>query len=103
MCAALAAAALKRPARDDAARLTFAVRRCIARTPTEDELEVLSNFLIENRELFAQPQQAEQAIDLLGTSDDDRPHTDGVSAGELASWIAVSRVILNLDETITKE
>ena len=27
----------------------------------------------------------------------------GVSASELAAWTAVSRVLLNLDETITKE
>jgi hypothetical protein len=36
---------------------------------------------------------------------DDRPAElpGGASASELAAWTALARVVLNLDETITKE
>ncbi len=79
---ALAQRALEAEAEDDAARVTFAFRTCVSRHPTAAEKGVL--------------------LDLLAAEHAERQPSDA-SAVELAAWTAVARVILNLDETITKE
>ncbi len=64
---------------DDAARIDRAFRRCLARSPHPAELDRLTRLL-----------QAERA-------------TDPPEARETDAWLAVARVLLNLDETITRE
>ena len=86
----------------DPQRVDYAFRRVLSRSPREAEREELLSLLagqrkrIESGELDA----AELAIG-------DRPvaKSDGGEAdkSELAAWTAVSRVLLNLDETITRE
>ncbi|MBK5291482.1 MAG: PSD1 domain-containing protein [Acidobacteriia bacterium] len=73
--AALAKLTLAQGGPTDSARLTFAFRRCTARKPNQRESDVLLSFLAKQRERL----------------------------GEDAAWKALSRVLLNLDETITKE
>jgi hypothetical protein len=86
----------------DAERIRFVFRRCVAREPKIDEADVLHGFLAEQRTRFestgADPWP-------LISDDDDRPSRlpGGVSPAELAAWTALARVVLNLDETITKE
>lgn len=87
----------------DAQRLSYAVRRCLSREPTEDELRVLADFLRRQQARFgsgeADPMPLisdmpeSQLQDLLAI----------VSPADLAAWTTVGRVVLNLDETITKE
>jgi len=65
---------------------------CTSRFPTNDELDVLSDLLAEQRARFSG--ELETAKKLAAVDSD--------QASELAAWTVVCRVILNLDETITK-
>ncbi len=86
----------------DQERLTFAFRRCVSRPPTTEESSVLLELLARQAERF-------RAGDLkpweLATAEPEKPPTlpEGSAPADLAAWTAVSRVLLNLDETITKE
>jgi hypothetical protein len=86
----------------DSDRITYAFRRCLARAPTPAEAKVLSDFLEMQRSVLAEEPENARAIieaDLPGGP----PCPSGVEAHEIAAWTLVARVILNLDETITKE
>ncbi|WP_165249103.1 PSD1 and planctomycete cytochrome C domain-containing protein [Paludisphaera soli] len=89
----LATLVLKEGGSTEADRLVYAFRRCLARKPTAQEVEVLSTLLRKQAERFASG-EADPAK-LSGVA--------GESAAEHASWTVVARVLLNLDETITKE
>ncbi len=71
---ALGAIALKNGGMRDEDRITYAFRRCLARKPNAEELAELTAFLNKQR-----------------------------PRGEEAAWTALARVLLNLDETISKE
>jgi hypothetical protein len=75
---ALAARVLAEAPAEDAARIRHAFRLCVARPPTAAEAATLQRLL-----------DAERAA--LG------------KAPELDAWSSVARVVLNLDETITRE
>jgi hypothetical protein len=90
----------------DAERITYAVRRCLSREPMHDEVGVLQAFVAAQKERFAKP----GADPLLLLSDDETTRgklekslPSGTTAADLAAWTALARVVLNLDETITKE
>ena len=100
---ALARASLQQDLHDDAERLAFAFRRCVTRRPSDIEGETLAEFLDHNRRRFTREQFAEQARQLAGVAGEDRSDADPFTPTELAAWTAVCRVILNLDETITKQ
>ncbi|AMV38881.1 PSD1 and planctomycete cytochrome C domain-containing protein [Planctomyces sp. SH-PL62] len=89
----LATLVLKEGGSTETDRLVYAFRRCLARKPTDQEIEVLSTLLHKQAERFATG--AVDPAKLSGV-------TDGPAA-EHASWTVVARVLLNLDETITKE
>jgi hypothetical protein len=90
----------------DVDRLDYAVRRCLARDPKDQEQKVLHDFLNRQKQKFhrdgANPWQ------LLAKDDKSKQKLSaelpaGTTPADLAAWTAVARVILNLDETITKE
>jgi hypothetical protein len=87
---------------DSSARLTYAFRRCLARKPSQAELASLLSLLQkeENRLSRADAKPADLAF-----TDPEHPATlpEGANVPQLAAWTALSRVLLNLDETITKE
>ncbi|MCG8651383.1 MAG: PSD1 and planctomycete cytochrome C domain-containing protein [Pirellulales bacterium] len=93
---ALAVKTLQEGGSSDQSRLRYAMRRCVARTPQPEELATLSELLQRQRERI----QAGQ-IDAPAIVGDLR--ADAVSTQDLAAWTLVARVLLNLDETITKE
>jgi mono/diheme cytochrome c family protein len=87
----------------DDERIRYAVRRTLSRSPSAAEAATLLEFFNQQKSRFttegADPWQ-------LLTSDDAEqrePLPEGVSPPELAAWTALARVVLNLDETITKE
>ncbi len=103
---ALALKVLNVPDANDASRLALAVKRCLSREPRGDELSVLQGYLEKERQRFERPD--ENAWKLLATDDAEKQAITealprGTTPNELAAWTAVARVILNLDETITKE
>ncbi len=92
----LAARVLNDETGADADRLAYGFRLCTARKPSDKEVQVLKRLLVQQREAFAQdPQQAKALVPA------DLPK--GVEAAEFAAWTATARVLLNLDEFITRE
>jgi hypothetical protein len=98
----LARLTLNEGGKDDRERLIFAFRRCTGRTPDSRELGVLEKFLEKQVQRFstsdARPWE-------LAADDPAKPPKlpTGESASRAAAWTALSRLLLNLDETITRE
>jgi len=99
---ALALRTLQDGGHTDAQRIDYAVRRCLARKPTEQESAELLGLLHKQAQRFADEKQSPWA---LAANKPDQPPAlpQGATPAQLAAWTAVSRVLLNLDETITKE
>jgi hypothetical protein len=99
---ALALRTVQEGGETDVQRVAYAFRRCLARPPTRREQSTLLTLLQQESRRFGggglDPQQliAANAADAL-------PLPSSVSPAQLAAWTVVSRVLLNLDETITKE
>jgi hypothetical protein len=80
----------------DAARLEWAFRLCAARKPGVSELVRLAELLGAAREVYrARPEEAKKMAGPRAPK--------GVPAEEAAAWAAVSRILLNLDEFLTRE
>jgi hypothetical protein len=84
----------------DAERLTYAFRLCVARKPTKDELAILQTLLDKNRTRFEEG-EANAAEIATGSKDTEKP--DGFTFADWGAYTLVARVLLNLDETLTKE
>ncbi len=99
---ALALKTAKEGGTTDASRLEFAFRRVLTRKPNHLESVELIGLLNRQRERFA---TGEMNPWKLATSDPDQPYIlpKGVRMDDLAAWTAVARVLLNLDEAISKE
>ena len=87
---ALAQKVLKEGGASDAARLNYAVRRVLGRTPSAGEADELLRLLTKEQGRFSDGKHNPKEL-------------AGVDSAQAAAWTAVSRVLLNLDETITKE
>jgi hypothetical protein len=99
---ALGMKALSEGGASDAERLVWAFRRCTSRAPSEGEVGVLEGFLNRERERFEEPGARPWE---LAAADPGHPPVlpEGVTPAQAAAWTAVGRVLLNLDETVTKE
>jgi hypothetical protein len=84
----------------DAERLTYAFRLCVARKPTQDELAILAKLLEKNRKRF---EEGEANAAEIATGSKDAPKPDGLTFNDWGAYTLVARVLLNLDETLTKE
>lgn len=83
-------------AKEDRDRINLAYQRCFARVPSQQEAARLLAFVESQREDFlASPPDAKSFIQATATSDE--------QLAELAAWTVVARVLLNLDEFITRE
>jgi len=81
---------------DPASRATYEFRLCLARRPSAAELErILSYYKLELEHYRADPKAASKVAGAKRGGNSNLP--------ELAAWTMVSNVLLNLDETITKE
>jgi len=94
---ALADRVLKLGATDDDARLLHAFRLCFARQPSERESKRLRNFLASQRQYLQADIQEARTLANVPLSDSD------TTCVERAAWILTARVLLNLDELITRE
>jgi hypothetical protein len=99
---ALALRALRDGGCDDGARLELAFRRCLSRRPTETEASALLDLLHREVRRFERPGADPWAL-AADDPNSKRELPQGTSPAQLAAWTAVSRVLLNLDETISKE
>jgi hypothetical protein len=98
---ALAARALKEGGSSDRDRVTYAFRLCTARTPSPAEADVLLQLLAKEDSRLADGWLS--AIDLAGVKPGATALPADSTPRRLAAWTSVARVLLNLDETITKE
>ncbi|MCH8828369.1 MAG: DUF1553 domain-containing protein, partial [Planctomycetes bacterium] len=80
----------------DEDRLQFAFRTALSREPSDREQRILKLFVQSQRRKFADD---EKAARILAPSQ--LPKT--ITPAEGAAWTAVARVLLNLDEFITRE
>jgi hypothetical protein len=80
-------------------RIAFAFRRAMARAPQAKELQVLARSLQRYQQTFAGDREA--ALRFLRHGESRRD--ERIDHVELAAYAATAGVILNLDETITKE
>jgi hypothetical protein len=87
---------LAEPDLDDRDRLARAVAICLCRPPRSAEMVRLSGLLAAARAHYATAPEAAAA--LVGTQT-----VSAVPDAETAAWIATLRVLLNLDEFITRE
>ncbi len=78
------------------ARLRYGFRLCVAREPDTFEDGTLRNVLGQEQERFRQKPDAAKAL-----MPKDAPA--GLQATEYVPWFSLARVLLNLDETITRE
>ena len=80
------------------ARIEHGFRRCVAREPTDEEIDIVTNlFRSELSRLQADPTRADA---LFKTVSEYTVPAD-VDRVQLAAWFAVANALLNLDETIT--
>jgi mono/diheme cytochrome c family protein len=83
---------------DPAARAEYAFRVCLSRSPTAAEKEALAQLAKQETETFAKDQAAAKELLPKGCES-----LTSAQVSELAAAISLCRVILNLDETISRE
>jgi hypothetical protein len=99
---ALAWKTMREGGRTDEQRLTYAFRRCVSRKPNAKEESTLEALLQKEESRYTDGKRNPWA---LAANDPAHPPTlpDGITPAQAAAWTVLSRVMLNLDETITKE
>ncbi|MCA9120124.1 MAG: PSD1 domain-containing protein [Planctomycetaceae bacterium] len=95
---ALASRTVRDGGNGEAERLTFAFRQVLGRAASDQEQEVLLALLKKHLSEYSAEQEAANQLLQVG----ELPAPDGMNHAELAAWTSVSRVILNLHETITR-
>jgi len=96
---ALGLRVMKEGGPDNRSRASFAFRLCTGRPPMDAELKPLLKFWDEQYRHFEENTAA--AVQVASQSTTNPP--PDVNLHKAATWAMVSRALLNLDETITKE
>jgi mono/diheme cytochrome c family protein len=100
----LAARALRDGPPDDKQRLAWTFRLCLARQPTTAEASRLATYLEQQLAGFAAAPKDARALLLAGTPKGTTVPTEAENdLARWAAWTAYARVLLNLDEFITRE
>jgi hypothetical protein len=92
---ALAKRIVSHPA-DNAGRLNDAFRLCVLREPSAEERASFQGLLDRSRSWYKE--NPEDAKKLVG-----KYQPDGMATDEAAAWVATARVLLNMDEFLTRE
>jgi mono/diheme cytochrome c family protein len=95
---ALAAKIMANDMNDDNERIRWAWRQVLGRNAESEEATLLADLLKKHRAEFTADPKSAEALVSVGISP--RPHEANLT--ELAAWTSVSRVLLNLNETITR-
>jgi len=96
---ALAERMLEQGGKDPASRIRWGFRLATARQPDANEVRVLKDIEVQELAQYRRDKDAARKLINVGES----PADAKVDSGELAAWTTVASMILNLDETITKE
>ena len=92
----LAERLLSECAGSDGDRVIHAFRLCLGRRPNDAEVARLRHFCDHQRAHFAAHRESAQALSA-------KQRSAGVPAEEFAVWFSVARLLLNLDEFVTRE
>jgi hypothetical protein len=98
---ALALRILREAGPDDESRGRVGFVLCTSREPTAAEAAVLAEYVALQRRRLAEGWIAPQVIS-TGDPESLPPLPPGVTPQDAAAWVLASRVLLNLDETLTK-
>ncbi|MFZ0588846.1 MAG: DUF1553 domain-containing protein [Bryobacteraceae bacterium] len=82
---------------DDASRVTYGFKLTVSRNPTQAELDRVLSFYQQQLQRYRQDTAA--AVQTINAE----PSANSSQAPELAAWTMVANVLLNMDETISKE
>jgi hypothetical protein len=85
--------------KDELSRINYAFELCTGRKPGPRETATISSLLHDERDLF----ENSTARAVLVASPDPKSPPQDINLHKVAAWTMVSRVLLNMDETITKE
>ena len=96
---AFAERALLATAKDDRDRIAWAMREATSRRPQPDEVQVLLQLLHGSRAHYRDHPDAAIQLLQVGAS----PRAESLPTIEHASWMQVTRTILNLHETISRD
>jgi hypothetical protein len=80
---------------DERGRIAYGFRLCTSRKPAADEVDVLEKALQRELEHFRKDKASAKAVFKGTEAPKDLP--------EAAAWTLIANVLLNLDETVTKE
>ncbi len=83
---------------DDAGRIAWAWREAVSREPDDREQQLLLDLLSESRTRFSGDEAAARGLLHVGQA----PLPPDTNPVELAAWATVTRAILNLHETISR-
>ena len=95
----LALRIVKEGGSDPKSKLVRGFRLCLTRQPEAAELKQLLSYWTQQADRFKQGVNAKEALNLVS----DLPWPEGIPVWEEAAWTVVANVLLNLDETITKQ
>lgn len=84
---------------DERSRAKYAFRLAVGRRPTNDEVRDLVRLALKERRHF----HGDTARAVLVAAPDPANPPPGVDLHRVAPWAMVARVLLNMDETITRE
>ena len=80
---------------DAASRIDWAFKLCLGRKPTSREGERMLKYYDDQKQLLASDSKARDAIQPF--------RIEGSDEASAAAWVGLSRVLLNLDEFVTRE
>jgi hypothetical protein len=81
-----------------AERITFAWRTALARRPSPEEIAIVQDDFTKHLAKYeARPEEAKKTI-----RNGESPPKPGLPEPELAAWTMVANLVLNLDETVTR-
>jgi hypothetical protein len=80
----------------DEARIRCAFQGCMGRSPSSQEMQVLHELLSRFRRIYHEDEQAARRLHADAT-------TPTIAESDFAAWIALCRVMMNLDEFVTRE
>lgn len=98
---ALALRVLHEAGKSDQQRAQHAFRLCTGRLPTEAEVTTILSLIESRKKRIAEGWLSTREV-ATGDAKALPVLPEGVNPAEAAAWTIVSRVLLNLDETITK-
>ena len=82
----------------DAERLSFMIRLCTARQPSEEAVAELTSLLAAQRVAYKDDVEAAKKLIAIGTA----PADTSMDPSELAAWTMLANTVLNLDEVVCK-